>query len=408
MEWQKYSCHGCGDCCRDFTVQLRKRDIQKLESQDWVGKIGEAVTQEFRGQTYLKRREDGSCIFLRDDGLCRVHAEYGFSEKPVACQVFPFNLAPGENSLRVGVNFLCRSVQQNVGAELRDHRKDLRRFADVIPELNRPAPEAPLARGIDAAEESEVNAVVELLDEWLRRDDFSMKTRLDGLAFVVQSLGDAKLEHVRGPRFIQLVEMLVGVLPEELHLLPIGDPSLRQASLLRQAVFTRTEDPRIEGDRGRFRTSINQLVRSRKMRRGRGLTPFLTSELPVSVDFRRIDGVAPYSESPDSEQIFELFLRYTRATLIGRRTWGSAYYGWSLTDGLQAMVLNLACAVWVSHLCSASDNRPFCQLEDVQRGIGRVDRHVGRAPWLGTSVERLRLGYLRIDDGLRRLITHGW
>ncbi len=408
MDWQKYSCHGCGDCCRDFTVQLRKRDVQKLESQGWAERIGEDVTQEFRGQIYLKRRQDGSCIFLREDGLCRVHAEHGFSEKPVACQVFPFNLAPGENSLRVGVNFLCRSVQRNVGAGLLDHRKDLRRFADVIPELNRPAPEAPLARGIDPADEQETDAVIESLDGWLQSEDFSMATRLDGLAFVIQSLGDAKLENVRGSRFVELVEMLVGVLPEELALLPVQEPSRRQSSLLRQAVFTRTEDPRIESKHGRFRTSIDQLIRSRKMRRGRGFTPFLTSELPQDVDFRRIDGVAPFTESPDCEQISELFLRYARATLIGRRTWGSAYYGWSLIDGLQAMVLNLACAVWVSNLCSAADDRPFCRLEDVQRGIGRVDRHVGRAPWLGTSVERLRQGYLRIDDGLRRIIIRGW
>ena len=408
MEWQKYSCHGCGDCCRDFTVQLRKRDIQKLESQGWAAKIGEEVTQGFRGQTYLKRRDDGSCIFLREDGLCRIHAEHGFSEKPVACQVFPFNLAPGESSLRVGLNFLCRSVQQNVGAELHDHRKDLRRFADILPELNKPAPEASLARGLDAAADSEVDAVIDLLDDWLQSETHSMATRLDGLAFVVQSLGDAKLQNVREARFIELVEVLVGVLPDELILQPVAEPSRRQSSLLRQAVFTRTEDPRIEGNRGRIRTSLDQLVRSRRMRRGRGVTPFLTAELPCSVDFRRIEGVGPFTQSPDSEQISELFLRYVRATLIGRRTWGSAYYGWSLVDGLQAMILNLACAVWVSQLSSAADGRPFCDLKDVQRGIGRVDRHVGRAPWLGTSVERLRLSYLRIDDGLRRISVRGW
>ena len=408
MDWQKYSCHGCGDCCRDFTVQLRKRDILKLESQRWSERIGEEVTQVFRGQTYLRRRDDGSCIFLRKDGLCRIHAEHGFSEKPVACQVFPFNLAPGEESLRVGLNFLCRSVQQNVGGDLRDHRKDLRRFADVIPELNRPAPDAPLARGLDSAENLEVDAVVDQLDGWLQNDDHSMSVRMDGLAFVVQSLGDAKLQQVRGKRFAELVEMLVGVLPEELCLQPAETPSRRQASLLREAVFTRTEDPRIEGTRGRIRTSLNQLLRSRRMRRGRGETPFLTAELPCSVDFRRIEGVGPFSESPDHEQISELFLRYARATLLGRRTWGSAYYGWTLVDGLQAMILNLACAVWVAQLSSASEDRPFCHLKDVQRGIGRVDRHVGRAPWLGTSVERLRLSYLRIDDGLRRIAVRGW
>ena len=87
-----------------------------------------------------------------------------------------------------------------------------------------------------------------------------MATRLDGLAFVVQSLGDAKLESVREARFIELVEVLVGVLPDELGLQPVAEPTRRQSSLLRQAVFTRTEDPRIEGGRGRIRTSLDQLT----------------------------------------------------------------------------------------------------------------------------------------------------
>ena len=33
MKWQHYSCHGCGDCCRDFSVQLRVDDLDKLEGR---------------------------------------------------------------------------------------------------------------------------------------------------------------------------------------------------------------------------------------------------------------------------------------------------------------------------------------------------------------------------------------
>ena len=35
---QRYSCHGCGNCCRDFTVQLRDADlasyVAELEPHD--------------------------------------------------------------------------------------------------------------------------------------------------------------------------------------------------------------------------------------------------------------------------------------------------------------------------------------------------------------------------------------
>jgi len=97
-----------------------------------------------------------------------------------------------------------------------------------------------------------------------------------------------------------------------------------------------------------------------------------------------------------------------RATLHGGRTYGSAYYGWPVIDGLQVLVLNVACAGWIARLCSAAEGRPVVTLDDVHRGIGRVDRHIGRAPWLGNPVERLRLGYFRLDDGLRRIIRAMW
>jgi lysine-N-methylase len=369
------------------------------------------VVVHFRGRPYLKRRDDGSCVFLKEDGLCRIHADHGFAEKPIACQVFPFNLAPGAKQIRVGVNFLCRSVQENKGADLPSHRNDLRRFAAELPELNVPADEAALARGIDPADEREARVLLSVLDEWLTRDEVSFSTRLDGLAWIAQSLGEARLAAVRDDRFEELVRLLGSALPGELDLLPIEAPTARQSALLRQAAFTRTEDPMI-GDggsrRGRIRTTLSQLKRSRIVRRGRGLTPMLSSVLPSGVRFQAIEGVGPFSESPDAAAIDELCLRWVRATLYGSRAWGSAHYGWSIVDGLQALVLNIACAGWIARLCSAAESRPVAGLEDVRTAIGRVDRHSGRAPWLGNPVELVRLRYLRLDDGLRRVLHSNW
>ena len=73
---QRYSCHGCGNCCRDFTVQLREADLEKLRSQDWERTLGD-VTVEFRGRRFLAQRADGACVFLLEGGKCRIHAEFG-------------------------------------------------------------------------------------------------------------------------------------------------------------------------------------------------------------------------------------------------------------------------------------------------------------------------------------------
>ena len=92
MEDQRYSCHGCGNCCRDFAVQLRDDDLARLREQGWATRLGEPVTVTARGTTFLRQRDDGGCVFLLEDGRCRIHAEFGFEEKPIACQLFPFHL----------------------------------------------------------------------------------------------------------------------------------------------------------------------------------------------------------------------------------------------------------------------------------------------------------------------------
>ena len=73
---QRYGCHGCGDCCRDFTVQLREADLAKLRAQRWEERLGVPVTTEFRGRRFLAQRDDGACVFLGEGGKCRIHAEF--------------------------------------------------------------------------------------------------------------------------------------------------------------------------------------------------------------------------------------------------------------------------------------------------------------------------------------------
>ena len=48
VKQQQYSCHGCGNCCRDFTVQLRDDDRRRLDEQGWANKLGHPITVEFK------------------------------------------------------------------------------------------------------------------------------------------------------------------------------------------------------------------------------------------------------------------------------------------------------------------------------------------------------------------------
>jgi lysine-N-methylase len=402
---QQYTCHGCGNCCRDFTVQLRPDDLERLEEQGWAESLGEPVTIEFRGTTYLRQREDGACIFLQDDGLCRIHAAHGFEAKPVACQLFPFTLTPVEGSVQMGVNFACQSVLESRGAELRTHIDELRRMASALPEIE-PTTRPPRLTDRLRAETAEVKSLTAALDGWLRRDDIDLPVRLDGLAWIVSSLAAAKLENVRGDRFRDLLDVLVGALPVELDFHPLAPPTTRQRRMLRLAVFARTEDPRLGtiARQGRWGTTFAQLGRSRRFKSGRGRAPVIGAGWPDDTRLEAIDGIAPASGDA-AAMIDDLLTRYLRATILGGRAWGAGYYAWTIVNGLQAMVLNIASVGWLARLHAAGHDRDAIDLPGVQAALGRVDRTAGRAPWLGSAAERLRLRYLAGGDGYRRLVA---
>ncbi|MBL9119394.1 MAG: YkgJ family cysteine cluster protein [Phycisphaerae bacterium] len=401
---QRYSCHGCGNCCRDFTVQLREDDLRRLREQKWEERLGIPVTVEFRGQAYLRQRDDGGCVFWMPDGRCRIHAEFGFEEKPIACQLFPFSIVPGERDAVAGVNFACGSVLENKGAALGTHRTELLRMAERAPETVEPTAPIALAEGL-VAEEGEIDALVRAIDSYLRRTDVPLVLRLDGLAWLAQSLMQAKLAGVRKDRFRELIETLVGALPDELAHLPIDAPGAGQRKLLRQAIFARTEDPKIRGmtEMGRWRTAFGQFLRSRRWARATGLVPRVGLGWPDGIGFGAVERVAPLGSSSELAAMDELLGRYMRASLHGRRVWGPGYYGWPVTLGMAAHVVNIACVGWLARLHAAGRGADVPGIVDLRAALSRVDRISGRAPWIGSAGERLRMRYLAMNDGLRRI-----
>ncbi len=402
---QRYSCHGCGDCCRDFSVQLRDEDLDRLREQRWEARLGESVTVEFRGRRYLRQRSDGACLFLQPDGLCRIHAEFGFDEKPVACRLFPFNLAPDAKGVRAGLNFACSSVRANRGAALSTHRGDLERALREVPEAATIAPPR-LDRAL-RAEPAEVDSIVEGLDAWLKRPGVPLSIRLDGLAWLAQSLGAASFAKVRGARIRELVDLLVSALPAELDHLPVDSPSGGQRRMLRQAAFARIEDPRFSGDEAKpsLRARLSQWNRSRRFARGRGAVPSLARGWRVPRDFEAIEAMPPVD---GSNEVADLVLRWLRASIRGGRSWGSGYYGWPIADGVQALALDVACLGWLARAHAAGEGKTAADLASVAEALGRIDRARGRAVWLGSAGERLRLRYFAADDGLRRLMRTSW
>lgn len=384
-----------------------------LREQRWEERLGEPVTVEFRGRTYLRQRDDGACMFWQDDGRCRIHAEFGLAAKPIACQLFPFSAAPMADGVLVGVNFACQSVQENKGASLRAHRDEIKRMFASIPEVGRGR--MPLLDATHRAEAVEVAALTNAIDGWLARRDLPIGVRLDGLAWLAHALASARLDAVRGERFVELVTTLVSALPEELELVPVAPVGARSWRMLRQAAFARIEDLRIADAlrRGRLRSVFGQLLRSRRFASGHGVMPHQLLGWP-SIELSHVMNVGPSSEGPDGvdapadsdhEAIDDLLTRWLRMTILGGRAWGAGHYGWPMTLGLSAVLLNLLVVLWLARAHASGSGRATLTILDVRAALGRVDRHAGRAPWLGGAGEKVRISYLQGVDAWRGLLS---
>ena len=417
LQGQRYSCHGCGSCCRDFTVQLTERDLQKLHEQGWKERLGQEYVVKFRGHSWLKQKEDGACVFLGDNGLCKVHAEFGLEAKPLACQFFPFMLSPNVRDTHVGISFACGSVVASKGAELESHRGDVRRMSELLPAS---APIHVQLQGKLIASENEIATIESALDAWLCKKNITPAVRYQGLAWLITSLLQANLGNVRGEKLGQLLSTLTHAVEHELPLLDWSEPTPRAWKLLRQAVFTRIEDPKI-GDllkRGKVASVLSQWARSRKWAAGSGISPETTGFCSVDfVSFETTFGVfetpSPSIEAPkntltdsqshDANAMDDLLQRWIRASILGGRAWGSGLYGLPIDQGLGLIMVNLLTALWLARFHAAGRGAQYVSLLDLQVAVGRVDRTSGRAVWLATAGERLRVKWLSHSDSLRLL-----
>jgi Fe-S-cluster containining protein len=97
----------CTWCCQ-HGVLLYEKDLLELAARE---SINDPVTQA-HGRDFVRREEknreehvdpeDGAaCYFLRDDGLCALHAEHEW--KPARCSVFPLEVHVEAGDIHVSI-----------------------------------------------------------------------------------------------------------------------------------------------------------------------------------------------------------------------------------------------------------------------------------------------------------------
>ena len=107
---QNWSCHNCGGCCREHVIEITEEEKRRIQKQNWKATDGidmsRPVIQPLGSNRHrLAHRSDGACVFLNDDGLCRIHDRFGEAAKPLACRVYPYAFHPKAGKLTVSLRF---------------------------------------------------------------------------------------------------------------------------------------------------------------------------------------------------------------------------------------------------------------------------------------------------------------
>jgi len=397
---QRWSCHSCTRCCRELVGDLREEDRRRLDEQQWESRLGVAPYLRVRNKWALNKWPDGRCVFLQDDGLCRIHVELGFDAKPFSCRIYPFTIVKAEGQWLTAWRFDCPSMARSQGADMASH------ISEEMPARGGARHQEVLLRRARPAAPEELHALLGALNTWLLDDSRPLAEVTAGAASLVDTLRESDLVAVRDDRFAELVGLLVPDLPRALEDISPDPPTPRQQALFRQLVFAYTEHVTLEDIRSRRTRWLRRLEQVRwagRFRRGRGSVPPVAG-VKRDVCFEAVQAIGP--ADVDGPQITAMLGRFLRMRVLSRYQFGPAYYGWPVLDGLRALWLVVPVVGWLARYLAAARRAERLTFQDAMEGLALVDGVIGRSPGLGIASERLRLDFLSGREGVCRLIRH--
>lgn len=391
--FQKFDCHSCGYCCRNLVVNVTSAERQAILDAGWRERLGGQepfVEYRFRGRKLrrLAHRADGACVFLGDDGLCRIHAESGVAVKPLACRMYPFVPTPGAGSIRVDMRADCPSVAGNRGRSLSVHRDEIAGFVEET--HTRPMFSKPEWRGGRALSEGEFDVLAMAFEGLLSNARLSFRDRLRAGTKLLDLLYLVKVARLRDDRFVELLHLLSQAVVEE-AIDDAGAPPVpvRAGRLFRQWLFLHAiaDDPADLQVHGleKYRRSWRRYGQSRQFAAGVGLVP------PVRPDWPQTTFEAVAAIEPADDAHLEPLVRSMRVKLDAHAFCGPGYYGRDVLHGLTALWLLPAVAGWLARMAAARSAHPQIKADDLMAGLRQAHHTFGVSPVFARISEKLRL-----------------
>lgn len=430
---QNWSCHNCGGCCREHLIEISEAEHRRIERQNWTASDGvptdRPLTQKIaEGRYRLSHQDDGACVFLDAQGLCRIHAKFGESEKPLACRVYPYAFHPVGTDITVSLRFSCPSVVQNVGRRVVEQKDDLQQLVrEIVPESRRPG-QPPTVHGRQQTDWTDFQTFLEAFEESFTDDSVDFATQLMRVLTWLELVEQSQFDTIRGAHLQQFLAALVRASRKAQpdSDLPVLRPSRTGRVMFRQLVAQLLRhDTQLTADAG-LRARLAGLTTGLRFTIGLGRVPRLPdpisaarvfgSNSPATADTSDSHGFPPirpprFSDVEEefggrSPEIDRLMSRYFRVKIQGVHFCGPANFGLSLVDGFRSLALMYPATLWVARVRAAAYGRSVLLLTDVQAALTAVDHNYAYSPALGLHSARRQLQILGRMQQVTRLC--GW
>jgi lysine-N-methylase len=409
---QNWDCHVCGTCCQEYLVTVTDEERQRVLAQGWDAERDLGGHTPFRRlgmwpgsrRWVLNHRPDGSCVFLSDQGRCRIHERFGYDTKPLPCRLFPFVLIPTGDHWRVGIRFACPSAAANKGRPLAQHDPALLEFAAQLAKREglTPRPDGALTPpprfdGGRRLPWPDLLRIVDCLVEVIGNRKDALERRWRKVLALTDYLRAADLRNITGGDLGELLRLYRTAVDNETPRVPhqVPSPTWVGRVLFRQAaaLYTRKDHGPNRGLAGQGRLAL--LRAALQFARGTGPVPRMHRLIPEAT-FEQAE--TPRGPLPnDAENLLE---RYYQVKLASLQFCGAASFGLSFLEGIAALAVTVPVIFWTTRLFVGE--RPEAAVE---RALTIVDDHFGFNRVLASLRQRLSFLILAQRGELSRLIA---
>jgi lysine-N-methylase len=405
---QQWDCHVSGSCCKEYRIPVTDEEVKRIEAQGWTaeelgGHSPFTTTGWFHRQTSLNSRSGEGCVFLSEQGRCRIHERFGYDAKPLPCRLFPFVLIPAGDHWRVGVRFACPSAAANKGRGAAEYSDDLHVFAGQLAanEGWKPQPDGslnlpPYLDDGTRLDWPDTHRLVDGLLKLVLDEKTPIERRLRKCLHLATSMKSAKLKDIKAGQLSELLHLFSveaeQVTPADPAQVPpptwVGRILFRQAA----ALFTRKDQGPNRGEP--LRSFLSRIAAAWRFMRGVGTIPRLHRKLPEAT-FEEAE--VPRGPLPaEAQRVLERYY----AIKVWSMQFCASSKGPPFWAGFEQLALTCPLILWVARLF-----RDIPRDQAVITALTIIDDHFGFNPMLNGLRQRMGLGILASRGEIARLIA---